>query len=830
MQVVVPKQALLSGFLVPPQTLDSAFHLGVVMPGSGVKVPVAVGAYVVPSKTADFSDGSPVVHACIVQGRADASSPSQSVADFGLIEAGRQHAHLSALTTKLLPAMSASSRGTGPQAEARLAEMQDVYEVQHQCIVEPMQQAHNHRYSVSHSRKQKPHSSFLTAVTGLGLVTRSTTNPVQAASSMLELLHGCQTHAHPQMLTITEAASTSGGSSMADRMKEGVVSGLLRTAATELVGTQLGLNTMDGHAPNLDQAASSAPPQAPGFLVSATFVAGKVSKPQLVRSQVRAPECDLFQLRSEPRGSLSNLVPIPFDSASVELKPDEVLVQVRAIGMNFRDVLNVLGMYPGDPGAPGADCAGVVMAVSPAVATSGDRSSPSLRVGTAVFGIAPGSLGSCVVTRASNLVPMPLHLRFHEAATIPTVMVTGQVALMQAAQVSAGDTVLVHAAAGGVGLAAIQLLQAVGATVVATAGSAQKRSVLHQLGVKHVLSSRHTQFVAEVSQLGGVDVVLNSLTSSGMIAASLAALKPGGRFIEISKRDIWAQQLIALQRPDCSFAYIAVDFLSPVCIQSSLRWVSAALTKGTICPLPSICHPLGNAAAAFRQMMQASHVGKVVLSHPATGMGAESAAVGPSVTITGGLGGLGLLMARWAAHQASLPIHLTLLSRSGRTTPSTDFITLVESTAILTAKMTDASFQSEAACIGKSHGQQHQTGVTPMSTLLHASGVLQDSMLQGQSASALRVALAPKVVALSAMESALGLLPLQHVALFSSVASLLGTAGQANYAAANAGLDAWAAAQQAAGHPTKAVQWGAWSSTGQALFYTPSLSCPCVQM
>jgi len=807
-QVMVPKQALLAGFLTPPQTLDSTFHLGVVTAGSGVKVPLAVGAYVVPSQAADSYSDSSSMHACIAQGRADASSPGQSLADFCMLHQSEACASVSGLITKVLPSAIRA------QADLRLAESQDMYEVQQQCVVEPVQQQQQQQQLRSRSRTAN--SIWLQAVTGHSTLSKLAYNPVQAASSMLELLHRCQTHSQPQIHTLMDAQTSpiSSGSSMGGRVMEGVVSGLLRTAATELTGVRVSVSTADHHTSSLglmDQTNASVASQCLGFLDSAAVVAGTLSKPQLTHSRVRAPGQDLFQLRPEPRGSLSNLVPIPFDASLVNLKPNEVLVQVRAVGLNFRDVLNVLGMYPGDPGPPGADCAGVIMAVGPAVATPNNVTSPSFRVGDAVFGIAPGSLGSCVATSVSNLVHMPIHMGFHEAATVPTVMVTGQVALMQAAQVSASDTVLVHAAAGGVGLAAIQLLHALGATVIATAGSAQKRAVLHQLGVRHVVSSRLTQFVAEVAQLGGVNVVLNSLTSAGMVAASMAVLKPGGRFIEISKRDIWAQQLAALARPDCSFSYIAVDFLSPVCIQSSLQWVSAALTKGTLCPLPSICHPLGNAPAAFRQMMQASHIGKVVLTHPATGLGAESAAVGPSVTITGGLGGLGLLMATWATHQAALPIHLTLLSRSGHVSASTDFHKLLHSGASVTAHMTDASFQSDAACLGKSQ----QPGVSPLSTLLHASGVLKDSMLQGQSAASLRVALAPKVAALTAMSSAIGLLPLQHMALFSSVASLLGTAGQANYAAANAGLDAWAAASSAAGCVATAVQWGAWSSTGE---------------
>ena len=822
-------EAQLAGFLNPIQTLDSAFHLGVVNPSSGVKVPIAVAAYNVSTQSADGTMKPGLLHASTAQGSTPAADPAVSSAKFCLSGPGGLTAALSGLTTKVL---SSAGSPASNKVAASFAEREDLYEVQQDCVAEPAQQPWPYSNQAVHgSCNVSGSKAVLTSTVGRTIMSTVAQNPVHAASFMLELLHSCRQQAQSQMHTLTDAAVSviCRGPSAAARVMHGAVSGLLRTAATEMTTLQASSHSIDRCTPNLppvsDAAASElAVTQPAGFLESTATVAGAKTKPQLVHSSIKAAQHDQFQLRPRPRGSLGNLVPVHVDTAASQLKPGEVLMQVRAIGVNFRDVLNVLGMYPGDPGPPGADCAGVVMAVGPAVPTAASSLPLSgFRVGDAVFGIAPGSLGSCVITTASNLVPMPAHLGFYEAATVPTVMVTGQVALLQAANVSAGDTVLVHAAGGGVGLAAIQLLQAAGATVIATAGSPQKRAVLHKLGVQHVVSSRHTQFVAEVLQLGGVDVVLNSLTSSGLVAASLAVLKVGGRFIEISKRDIWAQQQAASERPDCSFAYIAVDFLSPVCIQSSLQWVSAALTKGTICPLPSICQPLNNAAAVFRQMMQASHVGKVVLTHPVTGMGSQSSAMGSSVTITGGLGGLGLLMANWAVYQAALPISLTLLSRSGRSTANTAFASLVKSGSMVTAQMLNASFQADAGHVGKA-SQQEVAGLgssisrftAPLTTLLHASGALQDGMLQGQTAAALRAAMAPKLAGLPAMGSAIGLLPMQHVALFSSVASLLGTAGQANYAAANAGLDAWAAAQQNAGCVAKAIQWGAWSSSGQS--------------
>jgi NADPH:quinone reductase-like Zn-dependent oxidoreductase len=292
--------------------------------------------------------------------------------------------------------------------------------------------------------------------------------------------------------------------------------------------------------------------------------------------------------------------------------------------------------------------------------------------GDAVFGLAHGCLGSVVVSVAATLVPIPPTLTYREAATVPTVLITVQMALHRAGNMARGEHVLVHAAGGGVGLAAIQVAHAFGATVVATAGSASKRALVHSLGAQHVLGSRDTQFVSEAAELGGVDIVLNSLTSSGMVAGSLAALRRGGRFVEISKRDIWSPARMAqggwaglliqsshalpsllcirsapplppgtnappnplAERPDVAFSLLAVDFLPPAVIHRTLADVASALAEGIIAPLRHITHSLGAAATAFRQMVQASHVGKVVVCPG--GRAVEGPRSLRTVAITGG--------------------------------------------------------------------------------------------------------------------------------------------------------------------------------------------------
>ena len=259
-------------------------------------------------------------------------------------------------------------------------------------------------------------------------------------------------------------------------------------------------------------------------------------------------------------------------------------------------MLNILGMYPGDPGNPGSDCAGVVTAVGADVVT--------LCPGQPVFGLAEGSLGSVVTASAETLVAMPEHLSFEAAASMPTVFITAQLALQGCAAVLPQDRVLVHGAAGGVGLAALQVLQAAGATALATAGNPSKRALLRSLGCAAVLGSRDTGFAAQLAQLGGASVVLNSLTSPGMVSASLAALRPGGRLVEIGKRDVWSAAGVARERADVSYSLLAVDFLPAGVVQSTLQGVAAGAAAGRLRPLPVVAHDMRNVVAALRQMSQ----------------------------------------------------------------------------------------------------------------------------------------------------------------------------------------------------------------------------------
>ena len=489
-----------------------------------------------------------------------------------------------------------------------------------------------------------------------------------------------------------------------------------------------------------------------------------------------------------PRGSFTAVLPRALPATPA--LPGVLELSVRAVGLNFRDVLNVLGMYPGDPGAPGVDCAGII------VSGAGEA-------GSAVFGMAPGALGTHVSAVADLLPPKPPALAFEAAASLPTVCVTVDLALRQAAGVHAGAPVLVHAAAGGLGLTAIDALSRIGSRVISSAGSFLKRALVRRRGVE-VLNSRDTGFAMASTLLtkgSGCASVLNSLTSAGMIGASVAALSHGAAFADVSKRDIWSPLRMAGERSDVAYSFIATDFLPSSIAGRALTSLGVIVSQGALDPLPCVSHHIGVARDALRLMSHGTHVGKVVLR------AAEEAPPGANGLFLGGTGALGSLCAEWAAVHGSK--HLRLLGRTGRVGGGLAGHLFFASVTQLRA---DVGVREEAA-----HSVARLSGAPALEAILHSGGFLSDATLANQTPASVRAAMAPKATGLeNLLAGGAGFAPLASNLLFSSVSSLVGSPGQANYSAANAVLDALAVRLQEAGAVGLSVQWGAWASVGMA--------------
>jgi NADPH:quinone reductase-like Zn-dependent oxidoreductase/NAD(P)-dependent dehydrogenase (short-subunit alcohol dehydrogenase family) len=524
---------------------------------------------------------------------------------------------------------------------------------------------------------------------------------------------------------------------------------------------------------------------------------------RLARCEVPAPVGDRGPVRlvATGSGSLDGLELRPAERRPPG--PGEVEIAVRATALNFRDVLTVLDLYPGELPPLGGECAGAVVAVGPGV--------EGLAVGDPVAAIAPGAFASFVTARAELAVRKPERLTLAEAATVPAAFVTASYALERVAGLRPGDRVLVHAAAGGVGLAAVQLARRLGAEVLATAGSPEKRAFLVRLGIEHVMSSRTPDFAGQVlAATGGrgADVVLNSL-SGELLEASVGALAADGRFVELGKRGIWEPERFAAAKPGASYAVLDVAALAaedPALVGSILASVTSRVATGELEPLPLATFPLASASDAFRTMAQARHVGKLVVLHEVPAVRTDR-----TYLVTGGLAGLGLATAERLVERGAR--HLVLV---GRREPGADALAAVrrlqDAGADVRIAVADASSEEELA--GALAGIS--APMPPLGGVIHSAGVLDDGALIQQTPERFARVLAPKVGGAVALERLTAGLDLDLFCLYSSGSAVLGSAGQGNHAAANAVLDALARRRRARGLAATSIGWGPWAELGAA--------------
>lgn len=506
----------------------------------------------------------------------------------------------------------------------------------------------------------------------------------------------------------------------------------------------------------------------------------------------------------------------------------EVELEIQAVALNFKDVLKTMDMiadealentYYGD--TIGMEVAAIVARVGADVTT--------LQPGMEIVALLRNSFSSYVTESVDAFywMPRPSGMSHAQTASLPITFVTAWYGLHELAKLQPCERVLIHAGAGGVGQAAIQIARWLGAEIFATAGNDEKRALLREQGVQHVMDSRSLEFADEVQTLTdgvGVDVVLNSLAGETALK-SMDLLAPWGRFIEIGKRDFINNQRLEMRPFNRGLSYFALDIdrmmgERPETFRRSLCELSELFRANVLVAPPITVFPADQTVDAFRHMAESKNIGKIVVSmrtpNPVQVLPVRDSKplCSPqySYLITGGLRGFGLEVSKWLIKQGAR--HLVLVGRRAATTQEAI-------QAIDEMQVSGAHVRAIAADVANADDVQRifaeiDGSMPPLRGIMHAAGVLDDAPLMEQSEVRMNRVMHPKALGAWHLHQASRHRELDFFVLFSSISALVGNPGQANYVAANSFLDALARHRRVQGLSGTSINWGAINRVGMA--------------
>lgn len=652
----------------------------------------------------------------------------------------------------------------------------------------------------------------------------------EAASALLQTVNALEPGRIERYYLVTQGAESVPAGGSTPSLTLAPLLGLLRTALTERPDLRLTWLDLDPQAPLTDWETLRQELLALGPEQEAAVRDGQRYASRLVRATLAATE----PRRTAPEpvaqgaayemviGTAGQLDSLCFAACERRLPgPVEVEIEVEAVPLGFKDVMKAMGMlservkqntYFGD--SIGMEGAGRICAIGEGVT--------ELAVGDRVYGVAPAFLRSHVVLPADRVVRLPASLTYEQGANL-IVFLTVYYGLVKVAQLQRGETVLIHGATGGVGLAAIEVARWCGAKIIATAGSEEKRKYLRELGLTHVSHSRDVRFADDVEEWTGgrgVDVVLN-FTPGETVTKSLGCLAPFGRFIELGKMSFDQDALLHLRPFNENLTYAAVDFdrllqQRPALVRTLYREVIERFEAGDFQPLPSSLWPASQVEEAFRTLARGRHIGKVGVSlrDPSLRLipRAPSSLLSPegAYLVTGGLGGFGLQVARWLVDKGAR--YLILLSRRGEGSAEARevLVALRARGVVVHAVAADVAQRGDVERVLT----EIRATMPPLRGVVHSAAVLDDKPLAELDRGSLERVMAAKAQGAWNLHLQTREEPLDFFILFSSISSLIGNAWQGSYVAANAFLDQLAHYRRRQGLVATALHWGVLSETG----------------
>ncbi|KOY55922.1 Type I polyketide synthase [Streptomyces sp. XY332] len=602
------------------------------------------------------------------------------------------------------------------------------------------------------------------------------------------------------LVVLTRLAQATGAGDDVESLPGASVWGLIRSAQTEHPGRFRLVDIDDEDSSWAAFADALALGEDQLALRGGTFLVPRMVQAAPADQRLEPPADGAYRLGITKAGTLENLTWVPCPEVEAPLEAGQVRIAVQAAGLNFRDVTIALGLIDRtdfDSGL-GSEGSGIVLEVADDVA--------GLAPGDRVTGIFNGSFGRVAVADHRLLAPVPDGWSHAEAASMPSTFLTAYYALFHVMKLQKGQRILIHAAAGGVGTAAVQLARHVGAEVYATAGPA-KWAALRAMGLDdaHLASSRDLEFVEkflDATDGRGVDVVLNSLAHT-FVDASLKLLPGGGNFIEMGKTDIRDARQVAADHPGVDYqAFDLYGTAGPDTIHEMFRDVMELFADGRVQLCPISVRSIRDARKTFRDMSQGRHVGKLVFDL-SSGFG------GGTVLVTGGTGGVGSLVARHLVAEHGVR-SLVLASRRGTAADGVPELVSDLEGAGASVRVVACDIADRAAVADLLADMPPQY---PLTAVVHAAGVLADGTVESLTAESIDHVLRAKVGGAVNLHELTREHSLSAFVQFSALAGTLGTGGQANYAAANGFLDGLAAQRSASGLVGTSLCWGWWEQS-----------------